>query len=243
MATALANDTPNREDEVLNLNTVFDDLKKAQESGDQQAIFSAQRLVDHVKKTLTVFYNEVYVPTFPKPEERQPLEYWMDRLEGKGGEGLSKLPVELITVSGKGLTDTYAPAQITAMTLNIYFPESQTALAHYFLKDNSLPQKVNTADLLRGSVEALETTAAKFGGTLKGMFCECDDPKKVSAADSAIDPTLRLRLFQRTAGARVINIDGEEPYIQAHINKGSGTCDILLLLTCALADGSIVFPN
>lgn len=164
-------------------------------------------------------YEQVYLPAFPIPEEREPVETWLAALARPDGDCRV-----LVTVLGEGLS---RPQQrrIDGIGVCNFFPRSGTGLLAYNAVRKSMRGKGLGRRLVKMRAEGLLDMAAHLGVPLNGIFLECNDPARVPTRKDSMDPARRLRIFKRW-GARQIRLD----YVQPALGPGQAPCRDLCLL-------------
>lgn len=161
-------------------------------------------------------YEEIYLPAFPIPEERQTLAYLRDCLT----RGLEAPREYIFIAAGKDL-DIPAQANVSALGIGIYYKKSQSALMAY----NAVRQGVHGLGrtMVQERLKAFDAISLREGHTLRGVFLEANDPFKV--ADDVMDPHKRIAKFKNW-GAECIPID----YTQPPLDPTSTKYDNLILL-------------
>lgn len=188
------------------------------------------------REMLASAYREVYEPAFPNRAHREPLEHWIERLEGDPptpdryviivvGENLDDPKTRFIKGVGVGIY--LETAQAGWMAYNAIRPECREGLGHL---------------LLDARREALEGMAASKQKSLKGIFAEVQDPAKPGKND-IYDPQKRLDKF-KSWGAEVVDIKYVQPALTTDIGEvEKGKSKNLLLVSYPIADGSYATPN
>jgi hypothetical protein len=144
------------------------------------------------EKLLIRAHDEVYVPSFPIEEERDPLELWLKRLRENPENSEYRYA---IFIAGDCL-DTPEESVLKGISVGIYYREAQAGLMAY----NAIAPSARGNGLGRLMVglrqDAFETMAADTNQTLNAVYVEINDSEKIDAKDDIYDPRKRERLFK-----------------------------------------------
>jgi hypothetical protein len=174
-------------------------------------------------------YTELYLPSFPLPEEREDPSVWRPALWGEPEDDASTFH---FLVAGSGLGGV-AP-KIAGLITFEYYAGSRCGLIGYVAVALGGRRAGLARELLARAVRMLHADAAAAGARLAAVFAEINDPTKVSAADDSIDPRERVAAMARM-GARRVPI----PYVQPELRPGQGRGRRLVLVAFPL-DGTPV---
>ena len=168
---------------------------------------------------LTAAYNEIYLPAFPIEDEREDLKKWLERQENP-----NSLTNYLIIVVGDHLDDPQKRF-IKGVSVGVYYTQEHVGLLAY----NAVRPEGQGEGLGKKMVDlrsrALCDLAKSRGHDLRGIFIDCNDPKKVSDGEDTLAPEKRLSIFRRWGAVRV-----PITYVQPALEAGKSKCDKLLLM-------------
>lgn len=167
---------------------------------------------------LSTAYTNVYEPAFPIDTERESLDTFLGNLAGKN-------PNVNIVIAIVG-DDLGMPCSvIKGLSVGYYYNKEDVGLMAY----NAIAPEARNQGLgyvmVEARKQALFDLAKIKGGTLKGVFLECNDPEKVKPEEDSFDPAARLAIFQKW-GAKILPVD----YVQPPLAKGAESCHTLKLL-------------
>lgn len=164
-------------------------------------------------------YEQVYLPAFPIPDEREPVESWLSALDRPGD-----VYRVIVSVLGRDLHDP-AQRRIHGIAVSNLFLESGTALLAYNAIRKSKRGKGLGHTMVRMRIDGLLKLAEQIDTPLNGVFLECNDPARVSGKQDSMSPAQRVRIFKRW-GAREIPVS----YVQPALGEGQDKCRDLCLL-------------
>jgi hypothetical protein len=173
------------------------------------------------KRSLTLLakaYEAVYVPGFPMPEEREPLEKWLTALGSRKDPG--KLSISILGENLDGPNPT-----LKAMAVGYYYKKHDVGLLAYLVTAPEFQGKGLGRTLNDANNGALIDFAQGNKQPLGGIFLECNDPAKIKAEDDVMDPQKRIDMYKKW-GAVVLPID----YVQPPLEYGGAKCDTLKLM-------------
>lgn len=164
-------------------------------------------------------YREIYEEAFPIRDERESLETFCEALTAPSDEVRY-----IINILGWNLNDP-EQRKLGCFGVANYYPQQDVGLLAYVA---TLPE-YQIQGLAKITVNRMaEDTyhmARQFGGTLRGLFGEVNDPDKVSADEDSFDPHKRLAMYIRW-GYQVVPID----YVQPALGPGQQKFEGLKLL-------------
>lgn len=170
-------------------------------------------------------YNNIYIPCFPNKAHREPLEHWIERLQGN-----PPTPDRYVVILAGENLDNPAIAKIKGISVGIYYEAAEAGLMAYNAIHKDYQGQGLGRLLLEARQEALEGIAALKGRSLKGLFAEAQDPKKPGKND-IFDPTKRIETFARW-GAEIVPIHYVQPALAlAEGEENKGKSKNLLLLS------------
>ena len=139
-------------------------------------------------------YNDIYVPAFPMPEERESLEKIEEKLSVPT-HGVGRV----ILLAGKHLDDPDpAKAQLYGISIAYYYGNQQAGLLAYNAIDPAYRQLGLGRLMVKGRIEGLEELAKADGKQLACALIEVNDPAKVKPEDDSMDPAKRAAIFPVT---------------------------------------------
>ncbi len=170
------------------------------------------------RETLTSLYADLYLPSFPHPEEREELEALRQRLEpsadGDGGEsGFSTLFLVARPIGEDGAT---TEETIAGLLIVECYTRSRCALLAYIAVSERFRGRGLGGQLMNAARAHTQTWAERSGGPLRGLFGEIHNPHDPSSqphADS-LNRYARIQVMQQF-GARWVPIDYVAPALSA----------------------------
>jgi hypothetical protein len=162
-------------------------------------------------------HEELFLPSFPDPDEQEDPEAWSLRLWD------SRPPPEPELHGSVALAR--ADGAIAGFAFVERYRESRCALLSYIAIASTWRRRHLAADLLALAVKSAQDAATAAGERLEGVFAEVHDPQRVARADDVIDPRDRLRAMARL-GARRVPVD----YVQPALGAQQQRSDRLLLI-------------
>ena len=162
-----------------------------------------QEYEDYIKK----FRDELYFPSFPDPNEREPFEVIEERL--KKGENWWPRTDMILCIDG---------SSVASGIISDYYPECQSIEPIYLVTNEKYRGK-GLARILFSELFSL------YPETLD-MYLESDNPSLVSPEESAIDPETRIKIYEKL-GFRKMNIT----YIQPPLAPGLEYSRNLILMS------------
>lgn len=167
------------------------------------------------------FYQDVYLPAFPIPSEREDPTLWRDYLYGARRDG----PFEVhFLIAGSGLRQP-AARTICGGFIFVIYPRSGCVLLTYLVVDPRRRGQGLARRLFEAGLAIVERWAAERGQPVRAILGEINDPRRVAAERDVLDPWARLAIFERLGG-RVVDVS----YVQPELIPGQGRCDDLLLV-------------
>lgn len=156
------------------------------------------------KSFVEQFEKELYLPSFPNEDEREPFQNIVSRVVN------STYPLTTIQLIVDG-------GRVDAGLVSDYYPECNSIEPIYLVVREELRK--------HGLGRALIESAMYLYPNVKHMFLEVDNPMKVSEGDSIMDPKTRINIYEHL-GLRVIPFD----YVQPPLKDGGNYEDGLLLM-------------
>jgi hypothetical protein len=162
---------------------------------------------DADRALLAEAYEGVFIPAFPKEDDRESLEQLESYLREDDGRSRT-----FAIVAGRNLDDPHS-REIMALSTCSYFRDSATgSLAYNAVAPQYRDQGLGKA-MVGARLDAMKRAAQEDGTTFQGAFIDIHDPRKTSAADDSMDPALRKRIFEKW-GARHIPFDAVWPALE-----------------------------
>lgn len=156
------------------------------------------------KPLVEQFERELYLPSFPNEDEREPFENIVSRIV----DGAYPYTTLQLIIDG---------GRVDAGLVSDYYPECYSIEPIYLV--------VKEERRKHGLGRALIESAMYLYPKVKHMFLEVDNPMKVSDGDSIMDPKTRIDIYEHL-GLRVIPFD----YVQPPLKDGGNYEDGLLLM-------------
>lgn len=165
-------------------------------------------------------FVQLYRRTFTDPTEAEDPAGWEERLDR---EFDPPEPTTHLLVAGRNLAGP--DCQLWGGLVFEHYRLSGCGLMTYVAIDPKYRGRGLAKTLTRTAIQKLHEAAKTQGKILRMVFGEAEDPRKVDAQQSAIDPSMRLKVLA-ALGAKWVDI----PYVQPKLLGGSGRCQSLLLL-------------
>lgn len=159
------------------------------------------------------FYQEVYLPAFPIPDEREELDSWKDQLTSPRPPGA---PETRIILAGLGL-EGKSPI-LAGGTIVEYYPGSNVGLLTYLVVDPAFRGRNLSRTLVNKQLEAADRAAERLspGRRPEAYFSEMNDPDRAESRKDRQDPHQRRRILSKL-GFCVLDF----PYIQPRLRGRS----------------------
>lgn len=192
-------------------------------------------------KLLERFYTELMQPNFPIAEELEPLQAWVDQLEGyqrrnlddasasrtkrNDGFGEGKRRCTLNVIVAFSAQDTERKNLLGGIVFEYYYP-SNCALITYLVINQSQRGQGMAIYLTIKAWEVMRATSQAHGHEFPAIiFCEVNDPALVDDSEDAFSPLLRIKAFQNAGVRAVANF----PYIQPSLDATQESARDMLL--------------
>jgi GNAT superfamily N-acetyltransferase len=178
---------------------------------------------------LRAVHDGLYVTSFPLEEEREGLDYWLDALQGAGGDGGTRVhPI----VAGLNLSEP-TRRQIAGLVFVELYLESACGLLSYVAVDPDFRRAGLGRTLVSCGVDALRQDSDTLRKPLRAVFAEVHDPEAANdfSHGDVMDASERMSFFAKL-GARRVPI----PYVQPALGPGRERARALQLI--ALGTGS-----
>ena len=156
------------------------------------------------KPLVEQFETELFLPSFPNEDEREPFENIIKRITG---DSYPITALQLIINNDI----------VEAGCVSDYYPECNAIEPIYLV----VREECRKRGLARALLESVETLYPKIVHT----YLEIDNPKLITSENSAIDPRTRLTIYERL-GFRVIPFN----YVQPPLKEGGNYERGLLLM-------------
>eukprot|EP01133_Synstelium_polycarpum_P004220 gene4220-4916_t len=202
---------------------------------------------DYDYVTLKRFYEELMLPNFPKEDELEPLDNWVEMFQ----EGLStNLDDETLEARANGqdvapgcevdfhiILALCPPEQRRATQSDImggvvfeFYPAINCGCITYLLVSSEYRGQGLAGQLVNEASARLMENGRVRGhlGGCNAIFLETNSAERVLPEDDVMDPAKRHAIFHKL-GVRLLDFD----YVQPALSKESGKCKDLLL-TCLI---------
>lgn len=172
-------------------------------------------------------YKHIYLPAFPIADEREELDFWIEKLNNRTqltGDTYS------IFLAGDNLDDP-AKAFVRGMVVGIYYDDAESGMISYIALRKDTPVKGLARKLVEmDAADDFREIANLKKHNLKAIFLEVHDPKCPNK-DDVMDPQKRLDIF-RSWDAKEVGEDMgfSVNYIQPPVSSDKGKCDDLILI-------------
>lgn len=158
---------------------------------------------------LSRFYQEVYLPAFPIPDEREELDSWKDQLTIPRPPGA---PETRIIIAGLGLKGGHPT--LAGGTIVEYYPGSNLGLLTYLVVDPAFRgrnlSRILVDKQLNGADQAAEELAP--GRRPYAYLSEMNDPNLPESQKDGQDPHQRWRILSKL-GFCILDF----PYVQPRL--------------------------
>jgi len=168
---------------------------------------------------MTRAYNDLFVKLFPLDQGGEPVEKWMNRISFKEADSRY-----IVNIVGEGL-EKPSTAKLRGISVGIYYRDADVGLLAYNVVDENSRNMGIGKIMVEQRKAAMLAEAEAAGKKLRGVFLECNNPARISAAEDSIDPNKRIAMYQKW-GARVVDID----YVCPDEAPGGGKVGTLILL-------------
>lgn len=165
-------------------------------------------------------FVDLYNQTFTDPREREDPAQWLGRMSKRAA---SPQPSTHLFVAVP--TAATSSRCVVGGLVFEHYRASHCALLTYLVVEEASRRKGIARALVGQALSLLTQEERDLGGGLRVVFCEAEDPRRVSDDHSAMPTCERLRALSGL-GARLIDLE----YVQPHLVGGSGMCDHLRLL-------------
>jgi GNAT superfamily N-acetyltransferase len=181
---------------------------------------------------LEELYAGLYLSSFPIPEEREDPSVWSPLLWDAPADGGTLLHA---FVAGADL-DEPRRRRIAGLVFCEHYPRSGCGLISYLAVDPDERHRGLGRCLVEIAIESLRADAGRAGTSLKAVFAEIHDPKRVRRDADVMDPTERASFFARLNARRV-----PIPYVQPELHLGGRRAHNLQLIAFPIdADNQIL---
>lgn len=168
----------------------------------------------HDEGLLNLVYRDLYLPSFPIPEEQEDPSVWEPLLWGPLRNQSN--PVLHILIAGHSLGNKNSQRVIGVLFAEFY-KESRCGLLTYLAVHPNHRHQGIGKNLLREGIQRLKIDAKNDGAKLEAAFGEVNDPAKVTTLQDSMNPEERLKIIAKL-GARLVPIR----YIQPELKPGRG---------------------
>lgn len=175
----------------------------------------------HDEGLLGALYQDLFLSSFPLPEEQDDPTRWLSALWGNRRDSPSILHVLVI---GLHLHDEVRRS-IWGFIFASYRKTVEVGFISYIAVRAEQRRKGIGRLLLRRAIEQLESDASRNGQVLRAVLAEVNDPTKVSRDEDSIDPRERILIMEKL-GARLVPV----PYVQPELRAGRGRSERMRLV-------------
>ena len=171
------------------------------------------------------FYESLYLPEFPHPDERESLEnmlaYLRKREEGWYGKNDYQI---LLALEGE------TPI---AGVIGDYLEAPDAAVVEFLVVSSERRGRGLGRKLLVAFEEAMKASARKAGRNLFAVVAEMNDPYRWTPHADSLDPFTRAAIWHSWGFGRV-----DFPYVQAALSPGQSPVTTLMLIAKLFGSGS-----
>lgn len=167
---------------------------------------NSRKMYDTYKSYIEKFRDNLYLPSFPDPNEREPFEYITSRIQL--GDSWWPRTDMLLYLDGD---------EIASGCITDYYPECKSIEAIYIVTD---PQYRG-----QGLAKGLLKETFNLYPEAIDLYLEADNPSLVPPGSSAIDPELRIRIYQKL-GFELLDFN----YVQPPLAEGLDYTRNLMLM-------------
>jgi GNAT superfamily N-acetyltransferase len=173
-------------------------------------------------------FEQIYVKSFPDVNEREEVDQWRARMDGRKDKGVS-VPEFHLLVIGENLKEGARSDVFGGATIE-YYKQSNCGLLTYIAVSPEMRKLGCARKLIRAAIDVLKEDAKTSGDPLRALFAEVNDPQKVLVEDDVMPPEERMQVLSRL-GAKWIDVD----YTQPSLGKGKMRVYNLTLITLPLS--------
>ena len=163
------------------------------------------------------FYERLYLPEFPHPDERESLEnmlaYLRKREEGWYGKNDYQI---LLAMEGE------TPV---AGVIGDYLEAPDTAVVEFLVVSSERRGRGLGRRLLTAFEDAMKASAGRAGHELSAVVAEMNDPYRWTPHADSLDPFTRTAIWHAWRFGRV-----DFPYVQAALSSGQSPVTTLMLI-------------
>lgn len=163
------------------------------------------------------FYESLYVPEFPHPDERESLENMLGYLQ-KREEGWFGRNDYQILLALEGETPI-------AGVIGDYLEAPDVAVVEFLVVSSERRGRRLGRTLLAAFEEAMKASARKAGRTLFAVVAEMNDPYRWTPHADSLDPFTRAAIWHSWGFGRI-----DFPYVQAALSPGQSPVTTLMLI-------------
>jgi GNAT superfamily N-acetyltransferase len=180
-------------------------------------------------------YDELYLPSFPDPDEREDVSVWAPLLWGDRRDGEGLLFHALVACTDLEEPETRRIAGLAFVEL---YPKSCSGLLSYVAVSPDFRRTGLGRALVATALDTLKSDAARLGRPLTAVYAEIHDPEQVSARTDSMDPAERVSFFAKLNSRRV-PID----YVQPPLRPGAGRARKLHLIVVPVDEVRATLPG
>jgi GNAT superfamily N-acetyltransferase len=170
---------------------------------------------------LEAVHRDLFLPSFPDPDEREEPADWIPRLWGGAPP---PAPEQHAVVAGTHFKDR-SRRSLAGFAFVERYRSSRSGLLSYIAVDASWRRQGLAQALFDAGLESARKAAHDDGEPLKAVFAEIHDPRRVENTADVIDPAERANIMERLGGW-LVPID----YVQPALSTQSERSDRLLLI-------------
>lgn len=189
----------------------------------------------HDEELLQQVYDELYLPSFPDPDEQEDPSVWKPLLWGDKRDGEELLFHAFVAVTDLEEGDSRRIAGLAFVEL---YPKSCSGLLSYLAVGPDFRRTGLGRALVAIALDTLKADAARLGRTLTAVYAEIHDPEQVSMRTDSMDPAERVSFFAKLNSRRV-----PIRYIQPPLRLGAGSARKLDLVVVPGEQGQRRLPG
>jgi GNAT superfamily N-acetyltransferase len=174
------------------------------------------------EELLQQVYDELYLPSFPDPDEREDMSVWKPLLWGERRDGEGVLFRALVAATD---LEEREKRRIAGLAFFELYPKSCSGLLSYLAVGPDFRRTGLARALVAIALDTLKADAARLGRPLTAVYAEIHDPEQVSERTDSMDPAERVSFFAKLNSRRV-----PIQYVQPPLRPGAGRARKLHLI-------------
>jgi GNAT superfamily N-acetyltransferase len=174
------------------------------------------------EELLQQVYDELYLPSFPDPDEREDVSVWKPLLWGERRDGERLLFHALVAATN---LEERERRRIAGLAFVELYPRSCSGLLSYLAVGPDFRRTGLGRALVAIALDTLKADAERFGRPLTAVYAEIHDPERVSRRTDSMDPAERVSFFAKLNSRRV-----PIHYVQPPLRPGADRARMLDLI-------------